>query len=98
MNLFPLISRVAAEGRGHRGSSHVHALAILGVLLLLPRHSSDEGFQMAPGLDPCKIIGAGKAISFPVRAVCVSVCEVQRGGEAAFRHTANRKPGDVLQP
>lgn len=34
---------------------------------------------MAPGLDPCKIIGAGKAISFPVRAVCVSVCEVQRG-------------------
>lgn len=73
MNLFPLISRVAFEGRGHRGSSNVHALVILGVLLLLPRHSSDGGFQMAPGLDPCKIIGAGKAISFPVRAVCVSV-------------------------
>lgn len=60
---------------------------------------------MAPGLDPCKIIGAGKAISFPVRAACVSVCrlclcvcEVQRGAAAVFHHTANQQPGDILQP
>lgn len=41
----------------------------------LPGHRPDEGFQMAPGLDPHKFFGAGNAISFPARAVCLSaVC------------------------
>lgn len=68
---FPM-ARVAFEGVGTEAAETFMPQQSWGGLLLLPGHRSDEGFQMAPGLDRHKFFGAGNAISFPARAVCLS--------------------------
>lgn len=72
MSLFPLLGLLWKGGIQKQHAMAVVCVCVWG-LLLLPGHSSDEGFQMAPGLDPHKFLRAGNAISFPARAVCLSV-------------------------
>lgn len=74
MNLFPLISGVAFEGKGRPRQLECPCLSSPGMLLLLPGHRFEGCFLDGPQSDRDKLPAVGKAVSLPAEAARLPVC------------------------